>query len=112
MQHNTNQRKHLYGPKIVTLSPRGVPFMPGVGLILVGAVIFFAPKLFLAAVGALFVLLGGVACYITWKLLSFKRQISKLAEELRNGVDMRAFQVQNTDDIDITEPDTKKIYYH
>jgi membrane protein implicated in regulation of membrane protease activity len=112
MQRDMNQWKHLSGAKIVTISPRGVPFMPGIGLILLGAIIFVAPKFFLAAVGTFFVLLGGVACYITWKFLSFKRQVSKLAEEFRNGVDVRAFQVQNTDDIDITEPDNKKIYYH
>jgi hypothetical protein len=96
----------------VTISPRGVPFMPGIGLILLGAIIFLAPKFFLAAVGSFFVLLGIAACYIAWKFLSFKRQLSKLAEEFRNGADIRAFQVQNSDDIDITETDSKKIYFH
>jgi hypothetical protein len=86
--------------------------MPGVGLILLGAIVFLAPKFFLAAVGTFFVLLGIGACYIAWKLLSFKRQVTKLAEEFQNSVDIRAFKVQNNDDIDITEPDSKKIYYH
>ncbi len=112
MQRNSNQWKQFSGAKVVTFSPRGVPFMPGIGLITLGAIIFLAPKLFLAAVGTFFVMLGVVACYIAWKFLSLKRHVSKLAEEFQNGVDIRAFQVQNSDDIDITEPDSKKIYYH
>jgi hypothetical protein len=44
--------------------------------------------------------------------MAFKRQVSKLAEEFQNSVDVRSFQVQNSDDIDITETDSKKIYYH
>jgi hypothetical protein len=112
MKRDTNQWKHLSGVKIVTISPRGVPFMPGIGLILLGAIIFLAPKFFLAAIGTFFVLLGIAACYIAWKLLSFKRQVSQLAEEFRNNGGLREFQVQNNDDIDITETDSKKIYYH
>jgi membrane protein implicated in regulation of membrane protease activity len=112
MQRDTNQWKHLSGAKVITTGPRGVPFMPGVGLILLGASIFLAPKFFLAAIGTFFVLLGVAACYIAWKFLSFKRQVTKLAEEFQSTVDIRAFQVQNNDDIDITDPDSKKIYYH
>jgi Flp pilus assembly protein TadB len=112
MQRNMNQWKHLSGAKVVTITPRGVPFVPGVGLILLGAIIFLAPKFFLAAIGTFFVLLGVGACYIAWKFMSFKRRVSKLAEEFQNGVDIGSFKVQNSDDIDITEPDSKKIYYH
>jgi len=112
MQRNTNQWKHLSGVKVITVSPRGIPFMPGIGLILLGAIVFLAPKFFLAAIGTFFVLLGVAACYIAWKFMSFKRHVSKLAEELHNSVDIRAFKVQNSDDIDITETDSKKIYYH
>jgi membrane protein implicated in regulation of membrane protease activity len=86
--------------------------MPGIGLILLGAVIFLAPKFFLAAVAAFFVLIGVAACYIAWKFLSFKKQVSKLAEEFQHSVEVRAFHVQNNDDIDITEINNKKTYLH
>ena len=112
MHNNTNQWKHFSSAKIVTVSPQGVPFMPGIGLILLGAVIFLAPKFFLAAVAAFFVLLGVAACYVAWKFMSLKRQISKMAQEFQHNVEARAFQVQNHDDIDITELDSKKTYYH
>jgi hypothetical protein len=112
MQRNTNQWKHLSGVKVITVSPRGIPFMPGIGLILLGAIVFLAPKFLLAAIGTFFVLLGVAACYIAWKFMSFKRHVSKLAEELHNAVDISSFKVQNGDDIDITETDSKKIYYH
>lgn len=112
MPNNTNHFMHFSTGKIATVSPQGVPFMPGVGLILLGAVIFLAPKFFLAAVAAFFVLLGVAACYVAWKFMAFKRQVSKMAQEFQHNVEVRAFQVQNHDDIDITELDSKKTYYH
>ena len=90
MRNNTNQWKHFSTGKIVTVSPQSVPFMPGLGLIL----------------------LGVAACYVAWKFMSLKKQVSKLAQEFQHNVDVRAFQVQNNDDIDITELDSKKTYYH
>ena len=93
------------------MSPRGVPFVPGIGLIVLGAVIFLAPKLFLATIATFFVLLGAACCYIAWKFIAFKRHVTKLAEELHNSVEIRAFQAQN-DDIDITEDDSTKILFH
>jgi hypothetical protein len=112
MRNNTNHWKHFSTGKIVKVSPQSVPFIPGLGLILLGAVIFLAPKFFLAAVATFFVLLGVAACYVAWKFMSFKRQVSKLAQEFQHNVDVKAFQVQNNDDIDITELDSKKTYYH
>jgi Flp pilus assembly protein TadB len=112
MQRNTHQWKQLSGIKVVSVSTRGVPFTPGVVLILLGAAVFLAPKLFLAAVGSFFVLIGVATCYIVWKFMSFKRNLSKLAEEFKNSVDIRTFKVKNSDDIDITESDSKKIFYH
>ena len=112
MQNNSNHWKHFSTTKVVTFSPHSVPFIPGIGLILLGAVILLAPKFFLAAVAAFFVLLGAAACYLAWKLVRFKRQVSKLAEEFQHTVEVRAFHPQNNDDIDITEFDGKKTYLH
>jgi hypothetical protein len=112
MRNSKNHWKHLSAGKIITVSPQSVPFMPGVGLIILGAIIFLAPKFFLAAVATFFVLVGVAACYVAWKFMSFKRQVTKLAQEFQHTVDIRAFQVQNHDDIDITDIDTKKTYYH
>lgn len=112
MGSTSNNWKHFSSSKVITFSPQSVPFLPGVGLILLGAVIFFAPKLFLAAVATFFVLIGVAACYIAWKFLAFKRQVTKLAEEFKNSVEVRAFHVQNSDDIDITEIDNKKTFLH
>jgi hypothetical protein len=112
MQRKTNHRKQLSSPSIVRVNLTGFPFVPGIGLILLGAIIFLAPKFFLAAIGTFFVLLGIGACYIAWKFMAFKRQVSKLAEDFHNSVDVGSFRVQNSDDIDITETDSKKIYYH
>lgn len=113
MRNDSQNWKHFSTSKVITFSPIGVPFMPGIGLILLGLVIFMAPKFFLAAVASFFVMLGVAACYITWKLLRFKRQVSKLAEEFQHSVEVRAFHPQNNDDIDITDfDDNKKTYLH
>lgn len=112
MPSTPNQWKHFSSHKVISVSPQGVPFMPGIGLILLGAVIFLAPKFFLAAVATFFVLLGIAACYIAWKFICLKRQVTKLAEDFQHSVDVRAFHVQNNDDIDITELNTKKTYLH
>lgn len=96
---------------LATIPPKGIPFLPGFFLIALGAILFLAPKFFLAAVSAFFILLGIAFCYVAWKVITLKKQVSRLAEELRSTVEIRAFQVQN-DDIDITEMDAKKIFFH
>lgn len=111
MRRNTANFKVLSSHKVIELSPRGVPFIPGIGLIILGAVIFLAPKLFLATIATFFVLLGAACCYVAWKFIAFKRHVTKLAEELHNSVEIRSFHAQN-DDIDITDPESKKILFH
>ena len=111
MQNNMNHWKQFSSTKIITIKPSGAPFIPGLGLITLGAVIFLAPKFFLAAISTFFILLGVAACYVAWKFMALKKQVAKLAEDLQNTVEIRAFHVQN-DDIDITESDTKKILFH
>ena len=112
MRPNPNNWKHFSTTKVITISPRGIPFIPGIGLVLLGAIIFLAPKFFLVAISTFLILVGAMCCYIAWKFVSFKRQVTKLAEEFQNSVEIRAFQVQNHDDIDITDTDTKKILFH
>ena len=87
--------------------------MPGLGLIMIGAVIFLAPKFFLAAIAMFFVLLGVACCYVAWKFMSFKKHVQKMAEQFQSSVDINTFNVQN-DDIDITDmdSDSKKILFH
>lgn len=111
MKSNTDHWHSFSSSKIITVSPRGVPFVPGVGLILLGALIFLAPKFFLAAIAMFFVLLGVACCYIAWKFMSFKKRVQKMAEQFQSSVDINAFNIQN-DDIDITESDSKKILFH
>lgn len=112
MRSNSNNWKHFSASKVVTIKPGSVPFVPGIGFILLGALIFLAPKFFLAAVAGFFIIVGAVCCYVAWKFMSFKKHVSKLADELHNSVDLRSFQAQNSDDIDITESDDKKIFFH
>jgi uncharacterized membrane protein YobD (UPF0266 family) len=111
MKSNTEHWQSFSSSKVITLSPRGVPFMPGVGLILLGTVIFLAPKFFLAAIAMFFVLLGVACCYVAWKFMSFKKHVQQMAESFQSSVDINAFNAQN-DDIDITDTESKKILFH
>jgi len=111
MKSNTDHWQSFSSSKVITLSPRGIPFVPGVGLILLGALIFLAPKFFLAAIAMFFILLGLGCCYIAWKFISFKKHVQKMAQEFNNSLDPRLFNAQN-DDIDITDTDSKKILFH
>ena len=111
MRKNMSHWNYISSKQFVTIPPKSIPFLPGLFLMALGAVLFLAPKFFLAAVSSFLILLGFAFCYVAWKLISLKKQVSRLAEELRNTVEIRAFQVQN-DDIDISEIDSKKIFFH
>lgn len=111
MKSNTDHWQSFSSSKVITISPRGIPFVPGVGLILLGALILLAPKFFLAAIAMFFMLLGLACCYIAWKFISFKKQVQKMAQEFHNSIDPRVFSAHN-DDIDITDTDNKKILFH
>lgn len=113
MEFKRNNWHHYSTHKVINLSPRGIPFMPGLSLILLGAIIIFAPRFFLAAVSMLFILMGALLCYVAWKFMRLKKQFAKFAQDIQSSVEIRPFDVRS-DDIDITEtdPDTKKILYH
>jgi len=111
MEFERNNRQYYSTHKVINLSPKGIPFMPGLSLILLGAVIILAPKFFLAAVSTLLILMGGLLCYVAWKFVRLKKQFSRFAQDIQNSVEIRSFNVRG-DDIDITETDTKKILYH
>ena len=86
--------------------------MPGLSLILLGAVIILAPKFFLAAISTILILMGALLCYVAWKFVCLKRQFSKFAQDIQSSVEVQSFHARS-DDIDITETtDSKKILYH
>jgi hypothetical protein len=112
MEFNRGQWQQFSTHKVINLSPKGIPFMPGLSLILLGAVIILAPKFFLAAISTLLILMGALLCFVAWKFICLKKQFSKFAQDIQNSVEVRSFHVPG-DEIDITEPpDSKKILYH
>jgi hypothetical protein len=113
MESKRNNWQHYSTHRVINLSPKGIPFMPGLSLILLGAIIILAPRFFLAAVSMLFILMGALLCYVAWKFVCLKKQFARFAQDIQSSVEVRSFNVRS-DDIDITEAetDTKKILYH
>ena len=111
MNINRPQWQHFSSGRVIQVTPKGFPFMPGLALILLGLIIVAAPKFFLAAVSTILILMGAMLCYVAYKFLCLKKQLAKFAQDLNNSVEIKSFQVRH-DDIDITESDTKKILFH
>jgi hypothetical protein len=92
---------------------RSFPFLPGAFFILLGVVVLTAPRLFFAVLAAMFFFVGFVFCYLAWKFLSFKRQLTGLTRELEGKIQVQAFHVRPPDvETSETDSDGKKIVYH
>ncbi len=90
---------------------RGAPFLPGLFLMLLAVVIIVAPKFVFGAVAALLFVFGAALCYVAYRVIKFKRQLNEMAKNFERDFASQGFPMDKPD-IDITEPDSKKIVYH
>ena len=91
---------------------RSFPFAPGLSLIILGIVVLIAPRLVIAALASILFLVGFVCCYLAWKFIRFKRQLTSFTRDLGGKIQIRAYQVKSSDDVIDVEVDDKKIVYH
>ena len=108
--------KHPFAQHRITVSlanhsQRSFPFIPGLLLMSLAVVVVFAPKLLLAALASILFIFGALLCFLAWKFLQFKQQIARLTKDLQGKVQVQAFHVQGGD-IEIVEPETKKVVFH
>lgn len=103
------------------VSPRrGIPFLPGLMLIALGVVVLLAPRLVLGAIAFFLLVLGGLLCYVAYKIIALRRQIATLAKTFEGsvygtvrGAGGEETQYSDKPDIDITDfENSKKIVYH
>ena len=102
---------HVAKAKLADKSRRSFPFMPGLLLLLLGAVILIAPRFVMAVFAMFFIFLGVLFCYLAWKFMRFRKQLSSLTRELDGRIQVQAFHIR-TPDTEPVEPDSKKIIYH
>lgn len=113
---------------------RGFSFLPGLMLIALGIVVIAAPRLILWTVALFLLSLGALFCYVTYKILTVKRELNRLAKSFeetvisgfKEGTVFRGGAASDDElfsditpndkpDIDITDlndPHRKKIVFH
>jgi hypothetical protein len=104
------QNRHLK-VRVVQSGRRSFPFIPGLAFILLGLLVLFAPRLLVAAIATVLFLIGGLLCFVAWKLGQFKRQLTNLARDLDGRIQVQAFHVKEPR-TNVADEDEKKIIYH
>ncbi len=104
-----------WGPRVsgvvYSSSRHGAPFLPGVLLVCLALVVLVAPKLVFGAVALVLLTVGLLLCYVAYRVIQFKRQLSELVKGLEKRFTVQGFPIERPD-IDITEIDSKKIVFH
>ncbi len=90
---------------------RSFPFIPGLVLIVLGLLVLFAPRLLIAAIATVLFLVGGLLCFVAWKFMQFKRQLTTLARDLEGRIQVQAFHVKDPKS-PFPDDEEKKIIYH
>lgn len=96
---------------VLTSGRRGMPFLPGLLLICLAVVVLVAPKLVFGAIALVLLSLGLLLCYVAYRIVKFKRQLSDMARDIEKRFTAQGFPLDRPD-IDITEVDDKKIVIH
>lgn len=125
MRSNRPELNTLLSGSVIVSTKRGIPFLPGLLLIALGVVVLCAPRLVLGAIAFCLLVLGGLLCYVAYKVVALRRQINSLAKSFEGSMygSLRGSGFKgaaNSDklfgdkpDIDITDfENTKKIVYH
>ena len=117
VRYTTRMQSHYsrLGPKfsgvVVSSGRRGAPFVPGVLLICLALVVIVAPKLVFGALAFVLLSMGLLLCYVAYRIVRFKRQLSEMARDLEKRFYVQSFPVDKPD-IDITDIESKKIILH
>jgi hypothetical protein len=116
----SNPTHTMLSGSVVVSTKRGIPFVPGILLIALGVVVLLAPRLLLGAIAFCLLALGGLLCYVAFKIVSLRRQLNVMAKNFEGSLygSMRGSGVKGSPfsdkpDIDITDfENSKKIVYH
>jgi Flp pilus assembly protein TadB len=84
-----------FGTIVIESGRRSFPFLPGVLFLVLGSLVLFAPKLIMVALAAVLFLVGASLCFLAWKFLQFKRQLSRLSRDLDGRIQVQAFHIKD-----------------
>jgi hypothetical protein len=96
---------------VLSKGTRTIPFLPGLLLIGLGITVLLFPRFFLAVIAMVLVLLGSLLCYITYKFMMLRKQLSSMAKNVESSFYGSSFRGDKPD-IDISDLDRDKIVYH
>lgn len=111
MRTNRHPPHYVFSTSVVKKSLLGIPFAPGLMLILLGLVVLVAPRLVLGALAFLLLGIGALLCYVAYKFVAFKRRVETLAKNFEGSFQTSSFH-SSKPDIDLTDLESKKIIYH
>jgi len=97
--------------RVLGSSRRSFPFAPGLAFIVLGLLVLFAPRLLIGALAAVLFLIGGLLCFLAWKFVQFKRQLTNFAKDLEGRIQVQAFHMKEPK-ITVSDTEEKKIIYH
>lgn len=126
MKYTTNMRSNrpdlntILSGSVFVSTKRGIPFLPGLLLIALGATVLLAPRLVLAVIAFCLLVFGGLFCYVAYKIVALRKQLNTLAKNFEGSVygPLKGSGPGNSPysdkpDIDITDfENSKKIIYH
>ena len=120
MRSNKPDLNTILSGSVFVSTKRGIPFLPGLMLIALGIVVLVAPRLVLGAIAFFLLALGGLFCYVTYKIIALRRQINTMAKNFEGSVygslrgsGIKGSPFSDKPDIDITDfENSKKIVYH
>lgn len=96
---------------IVRRSKRGIPFIPGLALVLLGATIILAPRLIFYALGVLLLFLGLLFWGIAWKVMQLRQKFIAIQRNLDGRVEIHQMRMRQSP-VDIEEDPDVKITFH
>jgi hypothetical protein len=118
MRYTFHMRSNLSGrhtplnsSAVFNQGQRSIPFLPGLVVLALGIVLLVAPRLVLGAVAVCLLTLGLFLCYVAYKFVMLRKQISSLAKNMESSMYTGSFRAGKADG-DIIEVDDGKIIYH
>jgi len=96
---------------VVTKGQHSIPFLPGLVVLCLGVVLLVAPRLVLGALAFCLLTLGVFLCYVAYKFVMLRKQLSTLTKSMETSLYGASFRAGKPDG-DIIEVESGKIIYH
>ncbi len=109
-----DSNKQDLGRKLLIFLDTASFFVPALLLLGLGVMALVAPKLLGAIVASIFLFLGALFCFLTWKVLKFKKKFEGMFKGMNNQFVIKTYAVPPEKDLlkEFNPRDDKKIIIH